>query len=98
MTSTGLSLSGEVYVHHVDRLKESLLDLVNSDLSEIRVDMAHVDAIDTAALQILVAARKSMELQQKTIFFSPLSIVVQETLQLTGLDTVLPLTSNQKTE
>ncbi|MCP4754569.1 MAG: STAS domain-containing protein [Proteobacteria bacterium] len=82
----GLRISGTVFIQDIKAVLPALNQLLLTDIDPIRLDMSSVESIDTAALQLLVAFRKSAVQQGKAVELSPVAQSVRDALELTGLD------------
>ncbi len=79
---------GEIRVHTAVALKELLLEQLNS-VPSVQIDMSSVELIDTAVIQILVAARNYADITQKKLSIEPISASVSEVLQMVGIHKTL---------
>lgn len=69
----------------LDTLHAALRHVVEeADVERVEIDLSAVDGLDTAALQLLIAARRSAAHRNKPFRLVSPSIKVQEVLTLTG--------------
>ena len=80
-----LRVSGEVLNPSLPDLKQQLEGLLTQQEAALQVDLAGVESIDTAGLQVLLAARTSALRSNRNLHLCNASEVVQHTLNRTGL-------------
>ncbi|MEO5363093.1 MAG: STAS domain-containing protein [Magnetococcus sp. DMHC-8] len=81
-----LRLSGTLCLAGVDELVRGLqAHIADAAAPVVRVDLAGVVDVDTAALQVLVAARRTAEQAGKSLVLSSANETVRDRLRLTGL-------------
>ncbi len=73
---------GELTIQHAEDLKPLLLASLPTDGSIARLDLAQVSEIDTAGLQLLIAANREAVNRGAALQIVATSHVVQETLEL----------------
>jgi len=88
LEGTGLTVKGNCLIQELEPLVKSLRELVESDLNAIQLDLAHVESIDTAGIQLLVSCRNSALSRGKTFSIALMSDPVREALQITGLQQI----------
>ena len=88
LEGTGLTVKGNCLIQELEPLVKSLRELVESDLNDIQLDLAHVESIDTAGIQLLVSCRNSALSRGKTFSITLMSEPVREALQITGLQKI----------
>jgi len=88
LEGTGLTVKGNCLIQELEPLVKSLRELVESDLNDIQLDLAHVESIDTAGIQLLVSCRNSALSRGKTFSIALMSDPVREALQITGLQQI----------
>ena len=83
-----ISLTGEFSIFTAAAIRERILaGFGNAD--EIEVDLAQVTEIDSAGVQLMVAAKQEAALQHKSLRFTGHSPAVLETLDLCELSAYL---------
>ena len=85
LEGTGLTVKGNCLIQELEPLVKSLGELVESDRNAIYLDLAQVESIDTAGIQLLVSCRNSALSRGKTFSIALMSDSVREALQITGL-------------
>ena len=88
LEGTGLTVKGNCLIQELEPLVKSLGELVESDRNAIQLDLAHVESIDTAGIQLLVSCRNSALSRGKTFSIASMSEPVREALQITGLQQI----------
>ena len=88
LEGTGLTVKGNCLIQELEPLVKSLGELVESDRNAIQLDLAHVESIDTAGIQLLVSCRNSALSRGKTFSIALMSETVREALQITGLQKI----------
>jgi anti-sigma B factor antagonist len=68
---------------------ERLLAAVQDCDALLRIDLSDVDAFDTAGVQLLLAARRTMEMRGGRLQVEAASVAVQEVLAVFGLEVLL---------
>lgn len=82
-----IHIAGELTIHSLERLRLFLTDLLHSN-KEPELSLAEVTFIDTAALQLLVAFRKSLPAGRRWRLVA-VSDQVERILTLSGLKKAL---------
>ena len=85
LEGTGLTVKGNCIIQELEPLVKSMVDLVESDRNAIQLDLAQVESIDTAGIQLLVSCRNSALARGKTFIIVSLSETVREALKISGL-------------
>ena len=85
LEGTGLTVKGNCLIQELEPLVKSLRELVESDRNVIQLDLAQVESIDTACIQLLVSCRNSALIRGKTFIIQSMSEKVREALQISGL-------------
>ena len=73
---------GELTIQHAEDLKPLLLASLPTDGSVARLDLAQVSEIDTAGIQLLMAANREVVNRGTALQIVAVSQVVQEALEL----------------
>jgi anti-anti-sigma factor len=77
--SSTLRIQGTLDIGVADELRQALCDLIDGNPS-LTLDLSEVDACDTAALQVLYAARKTTDGSGKHLQFVGLSGAAADTI------------------
>ncbi|ANJ66335.1 hypothetical protein A9404_02125 [Halothiobacillus diazotrophicus] len=77
-------LEGELTIYHVDVVKQSLLDFLDSS-STLNVYLDQVSEIDTAGMQVLIAVKQEAARLDKRLILMEHSACVLEMIELFGL-------------
>ena len=88
LEGTGLTVKGNCLIHELEPLVKSLIEMVESDRSNIQLDLGQVDSIDTSCIQLLASCRNSAMSRGKTFSIAIMSEPVREALQKTGLQNI----------
>lgn len=93
-----LQLQGQLLLTNgLDGLKNNLSAFITQCQEQtVYLDLGYVEAIDTAAMQLLLSAKRTAALQGKLIKLSNVSIMVQDYALLVGLEAVFPELCGQK--
>ena len=89
-----LTLSGEVDVYTAPRLKETLVEQVESGCVRIIVDLDEVGFIDSSGLGVLVGGLRRVKEQDGAIRLVCTRENVLKIFRITGLDKVFPIFSD----
>lgn len=87
MTTTAACLTGEWTIHAIAQQREAMLALVND--GHIEFDTSGVTDMDSAGLQLLLSAQRSVALQGQELKLMQLSNAVKSVLTVYGLDASL---------
>ena len=87
MTTTTACLTGEWTIHAIAQQRDAMLALVND--GHIEFDTAGVTDMDSAGLQLMLAAQRSVALQGHELKLIHLSNAVKSVLAAYGLDASL---------
>ena len=85
LEGTGLTVKGNCLMQELQPLVKSLGELLESDRNAIQLDLAKVESIDTAGIQLLVSCRNSAISKGKTFTIASMSETVREALKISGL-------------
>ena len=88
LEGTGLTVKGNCLIQELEPLVKNLRELMESDRNAIQLDLAQVESIDTAGIQLLVSCRNSALARGKTFSIALMSDPVRESLQITGLQQI----------
>ena len=81
---THIEIKGEMNIYSVAALRSQLLDALDA-ASEVEVDLSAVGEIDSAGMQLMVAAKREAAQRQKALRFSGHSPAVIDVLELCKL-------------
>ncbi len=84
MSNAAASLTGEWTIHAIAQHREAMLALVNDAHAEF--DASGITEMDSAGLQVLLAAQRSLALQGRELRLVQVSPVVRGVLSTYGLD------------
>ena len=79
-------ISGDLFFPDIEELVQHFKQLLESEKDDIHIDLSRVEAVDTAALQVIIAFLKSAAQIQKKVTFTNLSESFESALEITGLD------------
>ena len=88
-----LSVRGELDAARSKALREELDDVVARRPPRLIVDLGAAPFLDSAALAALVAARRQLAAHGSELVLARVSASVRRTVQLTGLEAILPIES-----
>lgn len=83
-----IALAGEVTVFNASAIRDQLLGALR-ETGDVDVDLSQVSEIDTAGVQLLLAAKREAEACNKTVHFSGCSDTVFDVMALLGLSAYL---------
>ncbi|MGE5467580.1 MAG: lipid asymmetry maintenance protein MlaB [Ignavibacteria bacterium] len=83
-----MALAGEVTVFNAGDVRQKLLAALNGT-DDVDVDLSQVTEIDTAGVQLIVAAKREAAERNKELHFSGCSPVVLDVMGLLGLSAYL---------
>jgi anti-anti-sigma factor len=79
-----LKLTGRLDIRQADKLQKALQDFTNGDANSI-IDLSGVEVSDTAALQLLISARITLERAGRRLQLAAVSSAVKEASAALGL-------------
>ena len=88
---TVLEVGGEVDVYTAPRLRERLVELVDSGARNIVVDLGRVDFLDSTGLGVLVGALKRLRAAGGTFGLVCAKEPLLKIFRITALDQVFPI-------
>jgi anti-anti-sigma factor len=83
--ATPLQIDGDMTIYQADELKQKLLGTLAGPAAAVQVDLHNVSEIDTAGVQLLIAAKHAATALGKTLTVTACSKAVTEVLELFGL-------------
>lgn len=81
-----LVLEGEVDLHTADRLKETVNQMLNERVDDIRIIGDRLEYIDSTGLSVFISALKKLQTAEKNIILANLKPSIKKLLNITGLD------------
>ena len=84
-------LSGTLYLQDLEVLVAKLTQQIHSENKVIYISLSEIEDMDTAALQVFVAARTMAHNLQKQIKITALNTIARQAFTLSGLDALFPL-------
>jgi anti-sigma B factor antagonist len=91
---TVLEVGGEVDVYTAPRLRERLVELVDSGSRNVVVDLGRVDFLDSTGLGVLVGALKRLRAAQGSFALVCSKEPLLKIFRITALDQVFPIFSS----
>ncbi|GAA0793721.1 STAS domain-containing protein [Spirilliplanes yamanashiensis] len=88
---TVLEVGGEVDVYTAPRLRERLIELVDSGARDVVVDLGRVDFLDSTGLGVLVGALKRLRAVGGTFSLVCAKEPLLKIFRITALDQVFPI-------
>jgi anti-sigma B factor antagonist len=88
-----LTLRGEIDVYTAPRLRQAIVDLVESGERRIVVDMEKVDFLDSTGLGVLVGGLKRVKTNEGTLSVVVTQDKILKIFEITGLNRVFPITA-----
>jgi len=89
--SCTIALKGEVDVYTSPRLKEELVNVVDSGCRQIVVDLEDLHFIDSSGLGVLVSALRRVKEHDGTLRLVCTKDSILKIFRITGLDKVFPV-------
>ena len=86
-----IALSGEVDIYTAPRFKERMLELLDSGVTDLVVDLTQVSFIDSTALGVLIGGVRRVNSSGGSMALVVTSRPVQRVLSITGLDRVFSI-------
>lgn len=85
-----LRLDGELTIPQAAALREQLLAVLDTAPDGLTLDLADVEAFDSAGLQLLLAARHTLAERGQSLTLAACSAPVADALRVYGLQAMLP--------
>jgi anti-sigma B factor antagonist len=89
--SSVVTLRGEIDVYTAPRLRQALIDLVEGGATDIVVDMAKVDFLDSTGLGVLVGGLKRVKSKEGELRLVVTQDRIMKIFDITGLSKVFPI-------
>lgn len=88
-----IALAGEVDIYTAPRFKETMLELLDADVTSLVVDLSGVTFIDSTALGVLIGGLRRVHDAGGTMVLVVATPAVERILSITGLDRVFTIRS-----
>lgn len=79
---------GEIDIYTANKLKETLIDLLNEKNTDIRMNCEELDYIDSTGLGVLIGALKRLKQDNKNITIANPKPNISKLLHITGLNKI----------
>ncbi|SHJ39960.1 anti-sigma B factor antagonist [Geosporobacter subterraneus DSM 17957] len=79
---------GEIDIYTANRLKETLINLLNEQNTDIRINCEELDYIDSTGLGVLIGALKRLKQDNKNIIIANPKPNISKLLNITGLNKI----------
>ena len=89
-----LEISGEIDVYTAPKLRERLIELVNSGQRNVVVDLGRVEFLDSTGLGVLVGAHRRLKARDGSLNLVCPHERLLKVFRITGLDTVFDIHSS----
>ncbi len=89
MTDTPIALGPELTISHAATARDALFDAVRASTGDVALDLRGVTDIDSAGVQLLLSARRSLAERGDTLHLQAPSACVREALSVFGLGALL---------
>ncbi|WP_300276701.1 STAS domain-containing protein [Peptacetobacter sp.] len=83
-----VALIGELDVSSANLFKETLNNLVDENLENIKIDLDKLEYIDSTGLGVMVGVLKRLKVNDKGIYLNNPKSNVRKILEITGLDKI----------
>lgn len=83
-----VSLSGEIDIYTANKFKETLHELSNQRIKDIKLECTNLTYMDSTGFGVLIGALKKLKAQKKSIIIENACNNILKLLKITGLDKV----------
>ena len=83
-----ISVEGELDVSTADKLKESLHNLANQKVLDMKINLENLDYIDSTGLGAMIGVLKKLKTENKEIYIINQKSNVKKIFTITGLDKI----------
>ena len=83
-----MNLAGEIDIYTANKLKESLVQMLNEKSESIRINCEELDYIDSTGLGVLIGALKRLKQDNKNIIIFKPRPNILKLLNITGLNKI----------
>lgn len=83
-----VKLTGEVDIYNANDLKENLINLLQENETDIKLDCKELEYIDSTGLGILIGILKRLKNIEKNIIITNPKSNISKLLKITGLDQI----------
>ena len=90
-SKTIIDLVGDLDFHTARQLREKLIELNSEGVTDVILDLAELDFIDSSGLSVLVAALKRLRNQGGDLVLQSVSDQTRRVLEVSGLSRVLSI-------
>jgi anti-sigma B factor antagonist len=91
-----LILEGEVDIYTAPKLKEELMPLVEKENHEVRIDLSHVEYMDSTGLGVIIGALKSSKSKQGQLKLFNATARLNRLFEITGLAEVMDIRQGEE--
>jgi anti-sigma B factor antagonist len=91
-----LLLEGEVDVYTAPKLKEELMPLVEKENHEVRIDLSHVEYMDSTGLGVIIGALKCSKSKQGQLKLCNATARLNRLFEITGLVEVMDIRQGEE--
>ena len=86
-----ITLSGEIDIYNAPELKTSLLNLLDQNKGDIKIDCKDLKYIDSTGLGVLISALRKVKDYNGEIIIKNLKPYIYKIFSITGLDKVFAI-------
>ncbi|MBB6218047.1 anti-sigma B factor antagonist [Anaerosolibacter carboniphilus] len=79
---------GEIDIYTANKLKETLVQILNEHNTSIKINCLELDYIDSTGLGVLIGALKRLKQENKNIIISNAKSNISKLLTITGLNKI----------
>jgi anti-sigma B factor antagonist len=79
---------GEIDIYTANKLKETLVQILNEHSASIKINCLELDYIDSTGLGVLIGALKRLKQENKNIIISNAKPNISKLLSITGLNKI----------
>ena len=83
-----VEVAGEIDIYTGNRLKETLINLINEQNTDIKINCEELDYIDSTGLGVLIGALKRLKQDNKNIIIANAKANISKLLNITGLNKI----------
>lgn len=83
-----VEVAGEIDIYTANRLKETLINLINEKNIDIRINCEALDYIDSTGLGVLIGALKRLKQDNRNIILANPKQNISKLLNITGLNKI----------
>lgn len=94
--TTVIDLEGEVDVYTAPHLKQRIIELLDSGVKRVTVNLARVDYLDSTALGVLIGGLKRLRERDGTLDLICPNPRIKRIFEITGLDKIFDIYSSEE--